>query len=317
MMIQRFTAAAFLSVSLLAPAVLGQQVVHDFEDLGEGPLGEPWTYHGLTFSELNNVSGVFPDGSRFDPEPTDEMICEDATLWYNDFPGWGSEDKLLTFGNAYVPGDNLSLGRLSTVKIDLSAPADRVAVDVGYYENGPWGGIVVHLDVLSGGQVVGSDSFEIANGGGRDNGAINFLEVSGAAFDQIHMYATFGSEYSLPRIILDDLTLDYIGGGARLVVDPSPLIAGQSGRFVVTGATPEAQTWLVYSLRGPGSTFVPFLNVTIDLAQPRQAGQAKRTDALGEVLWSLPIPGNARGRNVWFQAVQFENKTNVVATRVE
>lgn len=317
-MMNRFAALAAASViSTGVTAALAQPVVLDFEDQVEGTLGDPWSYQGLTFHDLNMVSGRFPDGSTFDPEPTDECICEDATAWYNSFPGWGSADKLLTFGNAYIPGDNLSLGRLSNVMIDMEALADSVSVDVGYYENGPWGGIVVHLDVLRNGQVVGSDSFEIADGGGRDNGAIAALAVSGVEFDQMNMYATYGNEYSLPRIILDDLTINWIGGGPTLSIDPLPLVAGEVGTFVVTGATPNARTYLAYSLAGTGSTNIPFLNITLDLAQPRQAGGAKTTDGSGQASWNLPIPGNGRGRSVWFQAVQFENKTNVVATTIE
>ncbi len=304
-------ATAVLSMACLAAA---QPVLIDFEDQSEGPLGDPWSHQGLTFHDLNNVSGVFPDGSPFGPEPTDECICEDATAWYNDFPGWGSEDKLLTFGNAYIGGDNLSLGRLSSVTVDLDGVADSLSMDVGYYENGPWGGIVVHLDALMGGQVVASDSFQIADGGGRDNGAISALSVSGAQFDQLKIYSTFGNQYSLPRIIIDDMLINWVGGGATLAVDP--LTGGQPGSFHVTGATPNAATYLVYSLAGTGSTFVPPLNVTLDLAQPRQAGGVKQTDGSGTCNWTLPIPMGGSGRNVWFQACQFENKTNVVATRI-
>lgn len=307
--------AALTTVLAAAPALMAQTVVLDFEDLSEGFLGVPWSYQGLTFHDLNNVSGVFPDGSIFDPEPDDQCVCEDATAWYNSFPGWGSPDKLLTFGNAYINGDNLSLGRLSTVTVDLDSHADSISMNVGYYENGPWGGIVVHLDALLNGQVVGSNSFEIANGGGRDNGAISTLAVSGVEFDQFVIYATYGSDYSLPRIILDDLTINWISGGPTLEV--SRLVGGQTGDFAVSGATPNATTYLVYSLSGPGSTYVPFLNVTIDLAHPKRAGNPKTTNGSGFVVWHLPIPQAGSGHDVWFQAVQTENKTNVVSTRIE
>jgi hypothetical protein len=35
--------------------------------------------------------------------------------------------------------------------------------------------------------------------------------VSGPIFDQLHLYATYGSEYSMPRAIIDDLTIDFVG----------------------------------------------------------------------------------------------------------
>lgn len=313
-MIQRFAALAATSAILASASFAAAQTVIDFEDQVEGFLGDPWSIQGLTFHDLNTVSGVFPDGSTFDPEPNDECVCEDATLWYNDFPGWGSADKLLTFANAYVPGDNLSLGRVSTVTIDLDQAADSVSMDVGYYENGPWGGIVVHLDALSNGHVVASDSFEIADGGGRDNGATAVLSVSGAEFDQLVLYSTYGNEYSFPRIILDDITINWATGGPTLTVDP--LVGGQPGSFHITGAAPNTRTYLAYSLRGPGRTFVPFLNVTLDLAQPQQAGNARTTDGSGAVNWTLPIPTNGSGRTVWFQGAQNGSTTNVVTTQI-
>jgi len=101
-----------------------------------------------------------------------------------------------------------------------------------------------------------------------------------------------------------------------LVVSPDPLIAGQNGTFTMIKMTPSTRSYLVYSVRGLGSTFVGQLNVTLDLAQPQQAGAPKTTDASGCAVWTLPIPANAAGRNIWFQAAQFENKTNVLTTSV-
>jgi len=104
---------------------------------------------------------------------------------------------------------------------------------------------------------------------------------------------------------------------ATLVISPEPLIAGQDGTFTVTEANPSEITYLAYSLKGLGSTFVPTLNITLDLKQPQQAGNTQLTDATGFVEWVLPIPGAASGRNLWFQAAQFELKSNVVATSAQ
>lgn len=95
-----------------------------------------------------------------------------------------------------------------------------------------------------------------------------------------------------------------------------PLNAGQNGQFDVTDANPNELTYLAYSIRGLGSTYVPGLNVTLDLRSPVQAGNARRADGSGSVSWTLPIPPNASGRTVWFQAAQFENKSNVVEATV-
>ena len=106
---------------------------------------------------------------------------------------------------------------------------------------------------------------------------------------------------------------DYIPGNLQLAV--GPLRANQQGHFDVTGAYPNEQTYLVYSISGTGSTFVPQLNVTLGLRNPVQAGNPKRADAGGRVSWSLPIP-NVHQRIVWFQAAQRSAASNVVDTYI-
>jgi hypothetical protein len=203
-----------VTFATLGSAALAETVVIDYEDLTEGVQGDPLTHMGVTYSELNNVSGVFPSGETFGPSPDDEFIIEDAGLFYIDFPTYGSPVNSLTFGIAFVPGKNLTIGPLSTVTMGLPNPAIAASLDIGYYENGPWGGIVYHLDGLLNGQVVASDSFVISDLGGRDNPAAATLAVSGAIFDQLHLYARFGAEYSMPRAIIDDLTLTFDGATA-------------------------------------------------------------------------------------------------------
>jgi len=207
----RATLALIAAFGTLAPAALAQTVVIDYEDLVEGPQGDPLKHMGLTYSELNNVSGIFPNGDTFPPSPDDQFIIENAGLFYVDFPTYGSPVNSLTFGIAYVPGENLSIGPLSTVTIGLNALANAASLDLGYYENGDWGGIVYHLDAVLNAQVVDSDSFVISDLGGRDNPAIATLAVSGATFNQLHLYATFGSKYSMPRGMIDDLTITFDG----------------------------------------------------------------------------------------------------------
>lgn len=128
------------------------------------------------------------------------------------------------------------------------------------------------------------------------------------------MRADGGRYYRLPENRA--VTLLGFNTSPTLTVNPDPLIAGQSGSFTVDNMTPTSQTYLAYSLRGSGSTYVPQLNITLDLSQPQQAGNPKKTDANGHTVWNLPIPQNAAGRNVWFQAAQYQNKTNLVATQI-
>jgi len=99
-----------------------------------------------------------------------------------------------------------------------------------------------------------------------------------------------------------------------LAISPDPLQSGQNATFSVTSGNPNTTTYLGYSLIGTGSTYIPFLDVTLDLAGPRQGGSPITTDGNGDGSWTLPIPPAAAGRNIWLQAVQYQNKTNVVAT---
>ncbi|MEZ6318529.1 MAG: hypothetical protein R3B49_07225 [Phycisphaerales bacterium] len=204
--------AAALVMSAQALATVS---VSTYDDLGEGFYGTTYHYNGITYTDVNNVDGVFPDGGTFTAGDGvtglgNTIIIEDASIFYNDFPGWGSADKCLTFGSSYINGDNVSLGALSTVTMLLDDNADAASLEMAYYENGPWGGIVYHLDALMGGSVVASDSFSISDLGGRDNIALATLSVSGAEFDSLHLYATYGADYSGPRILVDNLTLNTV-----------------------------------------------------------------------------------------------------------
>lgn len=200
----------------------GTLSVSTYDDLSEDFYGESFHYNGVTYSDVNNVAGVFPSGDSFDADGIfglgHEVIVENAALLYNDFPTWGSANNALTFGTTYVVGDNLSLGALSTVTMTLDDVADFASLEIAYYENGPWGGIEYHLDGLMGGSVVTSDSFSISDLGGRDNIAFATLSVDGAEFDSLHLYATYGDDYSGPRALLDNLTINSVPAPSALAL---------------------------------------------------------------------------------------------------
>ena len=92
------------------------------------------------------------------------------------------------------------------------------------------------------------------------------------------------------------------------------LFGGQSGDFSAVGGLPSTRTYLIYSMTGLGQVYVPQLDVTTGIRNPVLAGSPKDTDLAGAVSWRLPIPVNARGRDVWFQALQQRNASTVVAT---
>lgn len=182
--------------------------ISNYDDLEESFLGTADDYNGVSYHDVNGIGGVFPDGSTFTPADVgDQLIIENATDFYTVHPEWGSAPNTMTFGSSFVTGPNLSIGALVQVTMDLDVPASAASVDIGYYENGPWGRIVIHLDALDAGEVVASDTLSIMDLGGRDNDAIAVLSVAADSFDSLKLYATYDDQPSAPRVMIDDLTL--------------------------------------------------------------------------------------------------------------
>jgi len=156
-------------------------------------------------------------------------------------------------------------------------------------------------------QVVGSDSVPWPS---TAFPPFAVLTIQAAGIVRVHFSS--GGPYA-NSVFLDNITFE---GGFTLDVAPDPLVAGQTGTFTASGGDPVTNTYLAYSLVGPGSTFVPFLSVTLDLAAPKQGGGTIVSDAQGTAVWNLPVPAGAAGRNVWLQAAQFGQVTNLVATSI-
>ncbi|MFG0330735.1 MAG: hypothetical protein ACF8PN_12670 [Phycisphaerales bacterium] len=100
------------------------------------------------------------------------------------------------------------------------------------------------------------------------------------------------------------------GDPYELAIDQ--LVANERTIFSLEGATPDTNQYLVYSLRGEGSTPVPPLNVTLDLEQPNLFASG-RADHSGRFETTVRVPANGRGRPVWFQAAEMNRVSNVLA----
>lgn len=99
-----------------------------------------------------------------------------------------------------------------------------------------------------------------------------------------------------------------------LLTVPQPLTVGGLASFAATRAQPGGATWLAASLSGLGSTSVPPLGLTIDLANPVQVGGTVIASGAGNASWSVTIPALLAGRSVWFQALQMGSKTPVTGS---
>lgn len=193
--------------------------VADFDAETEGFKGSSFTSGGITFFDLNTHSGMNVDGSSFMAgDYGTNLIVERAILLANDFPGQVSSPNVLGWGNAFVPGDSLTVNIFSDLKMTTGAVENSVSFDMFYYENGPWGGIELHLDALLDGSVVASDGFTIANGGGRDNITSTTLSIDGVSFDELRLYATLSDgTFTAMTGVLDNVSITPAPSGVALL----------------------------------------------------------------------------------------------------
>lgn len=103
----------------------------------------------------------------------------------------------------------------------------------------------------------------------------------------------------------------------QLMVSPYPLDVIEDAKLEVRFGAPDKNSWMLYSLSGPGRTPVPALGITVDLVNPRRLLTPLQTDADGYTKWEFPLPPGAQGRTVWFQGVQAGRKTNLVMAEIQ
>lgn len=200
-------------------SITSARPVSTYENLSEGFLGATFTHNGVTYRDVNNVSGFYADGAPFGPTDNgDQSIIENATLFYNEFPTYGSPVNSMTFGNTYINGNNLSIGALASVWMDVAGGGSAASFDIAYYENGPWGDIVYHLDAVKSNVVVASSTFTLTGSDGRDNAAFRTFSVSAAEFDSLHLYATKNGDYTVPRGMIDNLSITAVPEPASMAI---------------------------------------------------------------------------------------------------
>ncbi|MFQ5748441.1 MAG: SBBP repeat-containing protein, partial [Planctomycetota bacterium] len=211
-------------------------------------------------------------------------------------------------GQVFMTGDTFS---------DESSFPVSIGPDLTF--NGANDAFVARVNALGS----GLDFCGYIGGASADYGYGIALDILGGIF--VTGFAN-STEATFPVTVGPDLTFNGAGDSfvARVRADklilkiaPDPLIAGQVGVFSVTGGDPNTPTWLAYSLAGPGSTYVPPLHVTLGLSHPKKAAGPTNTDSLGWVTWRRRIPRKLVGRNIWLQAAQDGQGSNVVATSVQ
>jgi hypothetical protein len=104
---------------------------------------------------------------------------------------------------------------------------------------------------------------------------------------------------------------------ALLSVDPLPIIAGETTTVTASDMLPNTLTYLAVSTIGPGSAWIPALQMTLDLENPQQLLSAVMSDGAGVASWVSVPPIRLIGRTVWLQAVQDGIKTNALEASIE
>ena len=101
-----------------------------------------------------------------------------------------------------------------------------------------------------------------------------------------------------------------------MVLRVGTLTAGLTGTFSLTQGTPNASSFLYYSVAGLGSTTISSLSVTLGIRNAIQAGPPRTTNGVGATTWNLPVPANASGTTARLQAAQNGKISNIWLTTV-
>ncbi len=190
-----------------------------FETPREGFVGSSFTDGGITFYDLNNDSGLNPDGTTYGPgDYGTDFIIENATLAINDYPDVLSGSHALSWGTSYIAGDNLSINIVSTFSMTTDSIETDASMDLLYFENGPWGGITIELLAMLGGDVVNTDSILISDLGGRDGLIGDRLSVTGVEFDSLTVNARYADGTSTVFAgLIDNVTITPAPGTVGLL----------------------------------------------------------------------------------------------------
>jgi predicted outer membrane repeat protein len=109
---------------------------------------------------------------------------------------------------------------------------------------------------------------------------------------------------------------DSTGQVPAVILNSGPLQANQFASLKAIAMPPGQPTWLFATSLGNGPTFVPALEVYLDLTNPRSYFTARPSDMNGEVVWDFTMPPGASGRTIFFQVAQFQLKTAILTETV-
>ncbi|GEM_PF-2322197 len=146
----------------------------------------------------------------------------------------------------------------------------------------------------------------------NENGLPPYIYTAHTAFSPDSRTAYFTVRYWDSNVLHSYLYAIDVSGDPVYNLAVDNLVGGSDATFTISNATPSTAQYIVYSLRGLGSTFVPQLNVTLDLRQPALLTSG-RADAQGTLQRAVHVPSAATGHTVWFQGAEVNHVTPVVS----
>lgn len=290
-----------------------------------GPFNSIWNAPGLRCMAYDARRGRVVLVRRDTSDPSNPWASRQAFEW--DGQAWiagrimqGVNNNQGTPINYYDPGVERIRVLNHSNHWQYTGPLPNPEIDgVDYEVDVPLGSVAqFHAQIFG----VGTLTYEWSRNGSplSDGGRISGAETATLIIDPVlgedageyrlsvsNQCGTGGSE-PLPMSV---------SGTPPLTANPDPLRSGMDVTFTAEYLTSQQPAYLAYSVRGPGSVYFPPLNVTIDLLRPKQIGPVITTNINGQAQWVLHVPPIGDPVPVWFQAVQFENKTNVVETQIQ
>lgn len=106
------------------------------------------------------------------------------------------------------------------------------------------------------------------------------------------------------------------GSSTSMTLSNPTLVGGASSSLDISNATPNASTWLAYSVTGLGSFNIPALGVTLGLSNPAQLGSMQTTNGSGDTSYLVTPPASASGMSYWMQAIQSGQVSNIISGTV-
>lgn len=103
---------------------------------------------------------------------------------------------------------------------------------------------------------------------------------------------------------------------ASLSIVDTPIISGRNMEIIGMNAQPVSDTYVLFSVKGEGKTWIKQMNIEIDIKKPYILIGPLVTDNNGDFNEVVKVKLIARVIDVWFQYVQYEVASNIVATRV-